>query len=198
MDYVGDVYQFARQFEQDIAVINFARQEFGFPADLKLSMHSGSDKFSIYGSINKALKKLDAGLHLKTAGTTWLEEIIGLAQAGGDGLAIARETYVTALKRFDEFCEPYRAVIDINKDKLPAPDLVGQWDGEIFAAALRHSQSCKAYNPDFRQLLHVAYKVAAEMGTRYLEALEKYESLIAQNVTDNIYERHIVPVFIQD
>ncbi|KKL82757.1 hypothetical protein LCGC14_1981560, partial [marine sediment metagenome] len=59
--------------------------------------------------------RTDAGLHLKTAGTTWLEELIGLAIAGGDGLDIAREVYSSAFGRFDELCSPYAAVIDIDK-----------------------------------------------------------------------------------
>jgi hypothetical protein len=35
---------------------------------------------------------------VKTAGTTWLEELIGLAEAGGEGLAIAREVYAKSLQ----------------------------------------------------------------------------------------------------
>src|SRR4030042_1670192 len=89
VDYVGDVNGFAREFEQDIAVIKFAVREFGLDEDLKLSVHSGSDKFSIYAPINKTLKKFNAGVHVKTAGTTWLEELIGLAMAGGGGVKIA-------------------------------------------------------------------------------------------------------------
>jgi hypothetical protein len=69
VDYVGDVTQFEKEFNQDLAVIAFAIEEFGLPKNLKLSIHSGSDKFSIYKPINKALKKFDAGLHIKTAGT---------------------------------------------------------------------------------------------------------------------------------
>ncbi|NIA17522.1 MAG: hypothetical protein GWO86_04155, partial [Planctomycetes bacterium] len=89
VDYIGNVAQFEKEFNEDLAVIAFAVKEFGLAENLKLSIHSGSDKFSIYGPINRALKKFDAGLHLKTAGTTWLEEIIGLASSGGDGLEIA-------------------------------------------------------------------------------------------------------------
>jgi len=177
-------------------VIAFAIKEFGLPKNLKLSIHSGSDKFSIYGPINKALKKFDAGLHLKTAGTTWLEELIGLAMAGGDGLAIAKEVYAKSLSRIDELCRPYAAVIDIDRAKLPASHEADKWDGQMFASALRHDQACKGYNPSFRQLLHIAYKIAAEMGQRYLNALAKYEDTIAPNVTDNIYERHIKPIFM--
>ena len=196
VDYVGDVARFTREFEQDLAVIAYAVKEFGLPANLKLSVHSGSDKFSIYGPINRALRKSGAGLHLKTAGTTWLEELIGLAMAGGDGLALAKEVYEKALGRYDELCGPYATVIDIDRAALPSPGAVSRWDGEAFAAALRHDPSCNRYNPNFRQLLHVGYKVAAEMGERYLSALEKHEDSIARNVTENILERHIEPVFL--
>jgi hypothetical protein len=196
VDYVGGVGQFSREFEQDLAIIRFATEQFSLPANLKLSVHSGSDKFSIYAPIRKALKQFDAGLHLKTAGTTWLEELIGLALAGGDGLAIAKDVYAKALSRLDELCGPYATVIDIDKAKLPDPAQVRRWDGERFAATLRHDQQCPHYNPSFRQLLHVGYKVAAEMGPRFTDALEKHEAIIAENVTANIYERHIRPLFL--
>jgi hypothetical protein len=159
-------------------------------------VHSGSDKFSIYEPINNALKKFDAGLHIKTAGTTWLEELIGLALAGGEGLSVAKKVYAGALTRFDELCGPYATVIDIDKDKLSSPEAVEKWSGEEYAGALRHDQSCAEYDPNFRQLLHVAYKVAAELGDDFLNALEKYEEIIAHNVTENIYERHIKPIFM--
>jgi hypothetical protein len=196
VDYVGDVAQFAKEFEQDLAVIAFAIQEFGLPANLKLSVHSGSDKFSIYGPIRQAITKFDAGLHLKTAGTTWLEELIGLASAGGDGLAIAKDVYAAALGRFDELCGPYATVIDIDPAKLPSAETVAGWGGEDYANALRHDPSCDAYNPNFRQLLHVGYKVAAEMGNRYLNALKEFEEVIAKNVTENIFDRHLKRIFL--
>jgi len=198
VDYVGSVTGFAKEFEEDVAVVAFAVKEFGLPENLKLSIHSGSDKFSIYGPIAKALKKFDAGLHIKTAGTTWLEELIGLAAAGGDGLSIAKEVYAGALSRMDELCGPYETVIDIDREKLPIAQEVDKWDGEGFASALKHDQYCEQYNLNFRQLLHVAYKVAAEMGTRFSDALDKYEDIIAQNVTENIYERHIRKLFMED
>ncbi|MBN2317266.1 MAG: hypothetical protein JXM79_25300, partial [Sedimentisphaerales bacterium] len=196
VDYVGDVAGFAREFEQDVAVVAFAIKEFGLPENLKLSIHSGSDKFSIYPPIAKTLKKFDAGLHIKTAGTTWLEELIGLAMAGGDGLSIAKEVYAKALPRFGELCGPYATVIDIDTTELPTPEEVEAWDGQSYASALRHDPTCERYNPSFRQLLHVGYKVAAEMGSRYLNALNTYKDVIAQNVSENILERHIRPVFM--
>jgi hypothetical protein len=198
VDYVGEVEGFAKEFEETIAVVAFAVEEFALPAQLKLSVHSGSDKFSIYGPINKALKKFDAGVHIKTAGTTWLEELIGLATAAGDGLAIAKHVYEQALKRIDELCGPYETVIDIDKGKLPMAGEVERWDGRRFAAALRHDRTCEQYNPNFRQLLHVGYKVAAEMGRNYLDALKEYADVIGPTVTENIYERHIKPIFAED
>jgi len=197
VDYTGDVTTFVGEFEGDLAVVAFAVEEFGLPRNLKLSIHSGSDKFSIYKPIAGSLRKFDAGLHVKTAGTTWLEELTGLAIAGDDGLSIAKEVYFKALQRFDELCEPYATVIDIDTAKLPPVDEVEKWDGRDFASTLRHNQSCEQYNPNFRQLLHVGYKIAAEMGTRFLDALEKHGSIIAQNVAENIYERHVKPIFME-
>ncbi len=197
VDYVGNVDGFAREFEEDLAVVAFAVREFGLPESLKLSVHSGSDKFSIYAPIGGALKKFDAGLHVKTAGTTWLEELIGLAMAAPDGLAIAKEVYAKALLRFAELCGPYATVIDINPARLPSASEVAKWDGQRFASTLRHDPSRRQYNPDFRQLLHVAYKVAAEMGTRFSDALDRHRDIIAQNVAENIYERHVRKIFME-
>jgi tagaturonate epimerase len=195
VDYVGDVEQFSREFEQDLAVVARAVQEFDLPGNLKVSVHSGSDKFSIYGPIAAAVRKFGAGLHLKTAGTTWLEELIGLALAEGEGLTVAREVYRGALDHYEELCLPYAPVIDIDPQELPPPESVFQWSGEEFARALRHDPSCSDYNPHFRQLLHVGYKIAAGMGDRYIDVLKSNERVVAENVTANLYERHIKPVF---
>ena len=196
VDYVGDLGQFSKEFEQDIAVIQYAVKEFKMSANLKLSVHSGSDKFSIYGPIRKAIRKFDAGLHIKTAGTTWLEELIGLAMAGGEGLQLAKEVYRTAYGRFDELCKPYATVIDIDKSKLPSPQDVDSWDGAKYAESLRHDQGNPRYNLHFRQLLHVGYKVAAEKGDVYLNTLKKFSDIVAENVTENIFERHVKPLFL--
>jgi len=196
VDYVGDAAQFEREFSDDIAVIAFAIGEFGLPADLKLSVHSGSDKFSIYAPIRRTLRRTGAGLHLKTAGTTWLEELIGLAAAGGSALSTVKEIYRQALEHIDALCGPYAAVIDIDRRMLPSIGAVADWSGEQFVAALRHDQRSPSYNPHLRQLLHVAYKIAARMGDRYYAAVEKHEAIIAGNVTANLFERHLKPLFI--
>ncbi len=196
VDYVGDLAQFEREFNDDLAAIAFAISEFGLPDNLKLSVHSGSDKFSIYGPMREALQRTGAGLHLKTAGTTWLEELIGLAEAGGEGLEIAKEVYAQSLANKEALCEPYATVIDIDFSKLPSVEEVNGWSGEQYAAALRHDQSNPAYNLHLRQLLHVGYKVAANMGDRYYRALREFEADVARNVTENLWERHVKPLFI--
>jgi hypothetical protein len=196
VDYVGDVAQFSKEFNDDLATIAFAVKTYGLPSNLKLSVHSGSDKFSIYKPIQDAMKKFDAGVHLKTAGTTWLEELIGLAEAGGSGLEIAKEVYAEAYGHMEELTAPYATVIDIDAKQLPTPEQVKGWTSEQYTSALRHEQGNKAYNPSFRQLLHVGFKVAAKMGERYLTALEANEDVVARNVTENLYNRHIRPVFV--
>ncbi len=196
VDYVGDVAQFEREFNDDLAVIAFAVEQYGLPKNLKLSVHSGSDKFSLYAPIRRALQRTGAGLHIKTAGTTWLEEIIGLAEAGGEALDLAREIYAKALEKQEALCAPYASVIDIDAAKLPPAATVNGWSSAQFVAALRHDQTCAEFNPSLRQLIHVGYKVAAQMGERYLTMLETHEQIVAKNVTENLYERHLKPLFI--
>ena len=192
VDYVGDVEQFAKEFEEDLLVIDFAIKEFGLPDNLKLSVHSGSDKFSIYPPIGWLLKKYDKGIHIKTAGTTWLEEIIGLAMANDvDAINLAKAIYANALGRFDELCAPYITVIDIDRDNLPSSEEVNLWTGEKLANTLRHIPHHPDYNPNFRQLLHVSFKVAAEYGSEFTDALVKNKEIIGQQVMENILERHI-------
>ena len=195
VDYVGDLLQFEKEFDEDLCVIAFCIQEFGLPKSLKLSVHSGSDKFSIYPIINKLITKHDVGLHVKTAGTTWLEEVIGLAEAGGDALQIAKEIYAGAYARYDELTGPYATVIDIDKLQLPSPEAVNQWDAAKYVNTLRHVQSNPDYNLHFRQLIHVGFKVAAEMQERFTDSLKDNETIIARNVTENLFERHILPIF---
>lgn len=194
VDYVGDVDLFACEFEAYVAVIRYACTRLKLPVNLKLSVHFGSDKFRIYGPIRTVLQKTGVGLHLETADTTWLEEIIGLAEGGGEGLAIAKDVYRIAMGRFDELCGPYAGVIDIDRNALPSLTEVVRWDGAGFAAAVRHDPDCSAYNPNLRQLLHVGYKVAAEMGSRFLYALENDRSSVAKNVETNLLERHVMRV----
>ena len=195
VDYVGDASQFAREFEQDVLVIDYAVKNFGLPATLKLSVHSGSDKFTIYPIMAEIISKYDKGLHLKTAGTTWLEEVIGLAMAGGEALDVAKEIYTKALGRKEELCAPYADVIDIDDQRLPSALEVAAWSSTKFADTLRHIPGHPDYNPHFRQLIHVGYKVAAEMEDRYTNLLKQHKDIIGQCVEENIYDRHLKRLF---
>ena len=195
VDYEGNIDQFAKEFEEDLLVIDYAVKHFGLQDNLKLSIHSGSDKFSIYPIMGKVIKQYDKGIHVKTAGTTWLEEITGMAVAGGDALEMAKKIYAEALKHKDELCKPYATVIDIHDANLPGESEIERWDGKTFANALRHIPGHSNYNPDFRQLIHVGYKIAANLGDQYINMLNKNEEVIANEVKTNIYERHIKRLF---
>lgn len=196
IDFVGDLDKFNQEFNDDACVVNHAIACFGLPDNLKLSVHSGSDKFSIYHTIRSALEKHGVGVHVKTAGTSWLEELIGLAESGGDALTLAKGIYGQGLSRYQELCGPYAAVIDIDQTMLPSREEVELWDGSRFARALRHDQACPDYNIHLRQLLHVAYKVAAEYGSVYLEAVNNNRQIIGENVTGNLFDRHLKPLFV--
>ena len=196
VDYVGDLAQFEREFADDLAVIAHAVQQYPLPKNLKLSVHSGSDKFSLYPIIRRLLPKFDAGLHIKTAGTTWLEELIGLAESGGDGLAFSKEIYADAMDHIHQLTAPYATVIDIDPAKLPAAATVQAWSSAEFTGALRHEPTNPLFNSSLRQLLHVSFKLAAKKGQRYLDLLKANEAVVAKNVTHNLFERHLRPLFL--
>ncbi len=195
VDYQGNVEQFRKEFEQDLLVIAYAIQSFDLPGNLKLSVHSGSDKFTIYPIMGELIRKYDNGIHIKTAGTTWLEEVIGLALAGDKALDMAKTIYSTAYKRQEELCAPYATVIDIDPAGLPSPSEVSGWSGEKFAHTLRHIPGHPDYHPGFRQLIHVGYKIAAELGEAYLEMIGNHARIVEEQVTTNIFDRHIKRLF---
>ena len=196
VDYVGVVERFAAEFAADVAVVQHAVAAYDLPADLKLSMHSGSDKFSIFPVIHEVVRERGVGVHVKTSGTTWLEEVVGLAEAGGDGLALVKDVYVGAYARREELCGPYAAVIDIDPARLPTPDEARRWSSAEFAARVRHDQADPAYDAQVRQLMHVGYKLAAEMGDRYTDLLAASRDVIAASVTANVLDRHLRPLFL--
>jgi tagaturonate epimerase len=75
VDYVGILAQFGKEFDEDLSVIRFAIREFGFSPALKLSVHSGSDKFSLLSNhqpVNQEawnwLACEDSGYHLARGG----------------------------------------------------------------------------------------------------------------------------------
>jgi hypothetical protein len=109
---------------------------------------------------------------------------------------MAKEIYAEAFAHREDLCAPYSTVIDIDPTRLPSPEEVRGWRSEQYTSALRHVRGAAAYNSSLRQLLHVGFKVAATFGRRYLDLLELNEPIIAKNVTENLYSRHIAPVFL--
>ena len=151
----------------------------------------------LFRSIGKIIKKYDKGIHVKTAGTTWLAEVTGMCLGGDDGLEVAKRIYLTAYDQVESLTEAYAAVIDIDQSRLPSTETVKNWNAEKFVNALRHVPGHNEYNPHFRQLMHVSYKIAAQMGTEFTDVLKKYENTIASEVTENIFEGHIKRLFFQ-
>lgn len=196
VDYVGDINAFNTEYEANLMIIDFAIQQFGLPEELKLSIHSGSDKFSIYPIIKQLSEKHNKGFHLKTAGTTWLEEVIGLSLAGGEAFDFVKDLYARALTNVEKLCAPYADVIDIDESKLPSASEVNGWSGEDFANALRHIPGNPRYNSNLRQLVHVGYKLAAEKIETYNTLLEKNADIVGKCVFENLYERHAKRLFV--
>jgi hypothetical protein len=196
VDYVGDLSQFTQEFNDDLAVIKHAVGQYGLPETLKLSVHSGSDKFSLYPIIHQALQRTGAGLHIKTAGTNWLEELIGLCAASAEGLGLTKDIYLEALEKYDDLTAPYATVIDIDKRKLPSVKEIADWSSRDMVEALAHEQSNPRYNMHLRQLLHVSFKLAAKKGATFTDLLKAHSDVIGQHVYENLYRRHAVPLFL--
>jgi hypothetical protein len=195
VEYVGDLQQFRAEFEADLIVLRYAIEKLGLPESLKLSVHSGSDKFSLYPIIQELVAKHDAGLHLKTAGTTWLEEVIGLAEAGCDALKFVQQLYADALDQIDALTAPYATVLDIDLSALPSVEESDGWGSEDFVKSLAHDQAEPRYNPSLRQLLHVAFKLAAQKGEIYHDLLQQHADIVNRRVYENLYQKHILKVF---
>ena len=174
VDYVGDLAQFEKEFRDDLAVIAFAVQKFRPAGEPETERAFGQRQvLDLRRSCAGRSATSEAGLHLKTAGTTWLEEVIGLAEAGGDGLALAKEIYAKAPGEEGRALRPVRRR-DRHRRRRSCrrPTTVNGWSAEQFVAALRHDPANPAFNPSLRQLIHVGFKIAAQMGDRYLKMLE--------------------------
>jgi hypothetical protein len=95
----------------------------------------------------------------------------------------------------EELCAPYADVIDIKIAMLPGKNEVSLWNSQKFADSLRHIPGNKDYNPNMRQLVHVAYKLAALRMDEYFKLLESNEKTVAKCVYENMYNRHICRLF---
>ena len=112
VDYIGDL----EEFDADIAGHAAIARRFG---PYKLSLHSGSDKFSIYGAAARHTRGL---VHLKTAGTSYLEALRTIAVLDPDLLC---EIYVFARERYVTDKASYHVSAEVSK--APDPGLVHDW-----------------------------------------------------------------------
>ena len=152
VDYIGDL----AQFEKEIKVHSVIARHFKY----KLSIHSGSDKFTVFPSIGKATKNV---FHVKTAGTNWLEAMRVVAL--GDP-ALYREVHKYALEAFEDARKYYHVTTDLKKipnvDKLSDAELPGLFTQN-----------------DSRQLIHITYglilnKKNADGSFAYKDRLYKF------------------------
>lgn len=131
IDYIGNINQFNRELKQHVAIAN----HFGY----KLSVHSGSDKFSVFESIGKFTH---GEFHVKTAGTNWLEAMKIVAEYNPK---LYREIHKYALNyAFDEASNYYHVTTDLSK--IPNVDSLSDTElPRLFE------------NNDARQLIHITY-----------------------------------------
>lgn len=130
VDYKGDLEQFERELKVHAAIA----RHFGY----KLSIHSGSDKFSVFGYIGRETR---GRFHLKTAGTNWLQAMLLIAH---EEPALYREVHAYALTAFDEATKYYH--VTTNLDNIPPLDTLT--DAQLPALF---------ENNDARQLIHITY-----------------------------------------
>jgi len=131
IEYIGDVKQFAREFSLHTAI---AKNIGGY----KLSLHTGSDKFSVYPIFTRETSGL---CHIKTAGTSWLEEAKVVAMKDPD---LYREIHRFALENFEKDRASYNLTTDLSR----IPDLDTIPDSELINLFKKN---------DSRQLIHITY-----------------------------------------
>jgi hypothetical protein len=146
IDYQGDL----GAFESDVVAHTAIAKHFGY----RLSIHSGSDKFSIFPILSRVIA---APFHVKTAGTNWLEAVRLVAQKDP---ALYREMHAHALERFDDATAFYHVTTDLGAIKA-----LDECRDEELAAYLDDDNA--------RQLLHITY------GYLLLDEDEKGEKLFA-------------------
>ncbi|QGH36538.1 hypothetical protein GI584_21885 [Gracilibacillus salitolerans] len=132
IDYIGDLTQFEKELHEHADIAKY----FGY----KLSIHSGSDKFSVFPIIGKYTEGL---LHIKTAGTNWLEAVRVIAQVNPD---LYRRMHVYAEEHFEETLKYYHVTPDLES---VAP--LFETKDEDLPSYMDHDAS--------RQLFHVTYGI---------------------------------------
>jgi hypothetical protein len=167
VDYIGDLDALEADLTQHAAVARTL-------GPYKLSLHSGSDKFSIY----PIFARQTAGMvHLKTAGTSYLEALRAIA---GVKPALFRDIYRLAF----ELYEQDRATYHVSAEPDQAPQIENLSDEELPAVLDQF---------DAREMLHVTFGSAlAQFGNPIKEALVEHEEVHYQ-VLENHFVRHLEP-----
>lgn len=175
IDYKGDLKQFKREMKVHAAIA----RHFGY----KLSIHSGSDKFSVFPYIGT---ETQGRFHLKTAGTNWLQAMLLVAECEP---ALYREVHTFALTAFHEATKYYHVTADLNR--IPALDMLTDVQlPELFQ------------NEDSRQLIHITYGLI--LNAKYENGMLRFrdrlyaawcahEEMLSENVACHI-ERHMCEV----
>jgi hypothetical protein len=167
VDYIGDLDEFKAELAKHAAIARAS-------GPYKLSIHSGSDKFSIY----PVIAELTGGLvHLKTAGTSYLEALRTVAQVDPsffrEILALARQRYETDRATYHVSAELAKVPTLDDLDDADLPGLLNQFDA--------------------RQVLHVTFgSVLDAFGERLLATLEAHEQVYAAMLEAH-FERHLAP-----
>jgi hypothetical protein len=174
IDFKGDLDQFREEYIQHLSIAD----KFG---GYKLSIHSGSDKFSVY----KVIGSIDNGtVHVKTAGTSYLEALRTIAEAEPE---LFREILNFSIKRFQEDKKTYH--ISADPKRIPDPSSLNV-----------HKLKSLLDDDDARQVLHVAYgsvlsgvlPEAKGFKKRLMDTLEMNEELHEENLVRH-FERHLQP-----
>jgi hypothetical protein len=175
VDYIGDLDVFTANFALHAAIARTL-------GPYKLSLHSGSDKFSIY---EIAARETQGFVHLKTAGTSYLEALRTVAQVQPD---LLRDIYAFALERY----ETDRASYHVSAELQRAPSPTGLPDSAVLAL-LDHF--------DTRQILHVTFGSVLTVqdstgnrrfSSRMMEALKSHPEAYAANLQSHFF-RHLRP-----
>jgi hypothetical protein len=174
VDYIGDVDAFARTFAQHVAVA----KHFG---PYKISIHSGSDKFSIYPTAARLAGEL---VHLKTAGTSYLEALRAVARVAPD---LFREILAFAVERYPEDRASYHVSADLGKVLSPE-----RLKDEELAGALDQFDTREALHVTFGSVLTAESGGKPRFKERLMGALAEHEETHYEIVAAHM-ERHIRP-----
>jgi hypothetical protein len=167
VDYIGDLDEFAREFARHVAVARAL-------GPYKLSLHSGSDKFSIYPI---AARLAGALVHVKTAGTSYLEALRAVAQVDP---AFFREILTLARARYETDRASYHVSADLTR--VPAPNGLGDADLPGLLDQF-----------DVRQVLHVTFgSVLDRFGDRLRATLRENEEVYYGRLETHL-RRHLEP-----